>query len=191
MYQIGFSSSEPTSQPAGADITNNTGPIDEFSKFEKTANPSEALAQLLESDFQFESRPSYRTQAITFVFAVLAIGGVSYFAFSSVQAPTTVAVAEKELLLPDVDKTVSQDTLPNFGIDYTVTGSIEDKVKEAETGLPKITRDTVNEREHLVKAGDTLYEIAKEYGTTVQEIVTDNAIKDPSRLKLKTKLIIR
>lgn len=191
MYQIGISSNEQTSPPVNSDVLNNICPDDEFAQLEKNSNPKEALAQLMDADFQFEDRPSYRNNAITFVVALLAIGSVSYFAFSSPEVETKVAMAEEVVNTPSVRKIDLDRPDEDPGIDFTITGSIENKLKETEIKLPAITPENANEREHLVKAGDTLYDIAKKYGTTVQELVADNAIENPGRLKLNKKLIIR
>jgi LysM repeat protein len=37
---------------------------------------------------------------------------------------------------------------------------------------------------HKVQSGDTLYSIAKKYNTTTEEIIRQNAISDPSKLKV-------
>jgi LysM repeat protein len=43
---------------------------------------------------------------------------------------------------------------------------------------------------HVIVAGDTLYDIAVKYGTTVDEIVKANNIQTPNRVAIGTKLVI-
>lgn len=44
---------------------------------------------------------------------------------------------------------------------------------------------------YMVKKGDTLSGIAAKYGTTYQKIAKDNGIKDPNKIKVGQKLIIK
>lgn len=43
---------------------------------------------------------------------------------------------------------------------------------------------------HTVKSGDTVYRIAKEYGTTTERIIADNDLADPSSLAVGQDLVI-
>ena len=43
---------------------------------------------------------------------------------------------------------------------------------------------------HIVEAGDTLYDLAQKYDTTIEAIVEANDLPDPNSLKLGQKLII-
>jgi len=43
---------------------------------------------------------------------------------------------------------------------------------------------------HTVKSGDTLFELAVKYGTTVEAIVAANSLDDPGRLQVGQRLII-
>ena len=51
--------------------------------------------------------------------------------------------------------------------------------------------DYVEQTIYVVKKGDTLGEIAKKYGTTVNKIAKDNNIKDPNKIYVGQKLIIK
>ena len=44
---------------------------------------------------------------------------------------------------------------------------------------------------YVVKKGDTLSKIAKEFGTTYQKIAKDNNIKNPNKIYVGQKLVIR
>ena len=68
-------------------------------------------------------------------------------------------------------------------------------VKEiAEGEVEEMTLDTENEipsvRIYIVQAGDTLWQIAKRYNTTMDAIVKANDIKDPNMIMPGQKLII-
>ena len=43
---------------------------------------------------------------------------------------------------------------------------------------------------HIVKQGDTLWNIAKQHNTTVEEIVNVNKIEDPNNISIGQKLFI-
>ena len=43
---------------------------------------------------------------------------------------------------------------------------------------------------HIVKQGDTLWKIAKQHNTTVQDIISVNKIDDPNNLSIGQKLFI-
>jgi len=45
-------------------------------------------------------------------------------------------------------------------------------------------------RTHLVRPGETLYSIARRYGTTVEELARINGIEDPSRILAGSRLVI-
>lgn len=61
--------------------------------------------------------------------------------------------------------------------------------KNAQTGDVKVSSDRVSETVHVVKKGDTLYRIAKQYSVTVEEIKRANNLKS-ERLQLGQKLLI-
>lgn len=66
--------------------------------------------------------------------------------------------------------------------------------------VPTVTNDSTaptaestaasGERIHIVRAGDTLFGIAREYGVTVQSIIDANNLTNPDRLDLGQELII-
>ena len=43
---------------------------------------------------------------------------------------------------------------------------------------------------YVVKPGDTLYKIAREYHVSVQRLISDNAIKNPNNLVVGQALLI-
>lgn len=65
-------------------------------------------------------------------------------------------------------------------------------VTKEEVAKPEIkTKPTPKTKVHTVKQGDTLWAIAKKYGTTVEKICHDNNIKENSILSLGQKLKIK
>lgn len=61
--------------------------------------------------------------------------------------------------------------------------------KNAQTRVVKVSSDRVSETVHVVKKGDTLYRIAKQYSITVEDIKRANNLKS-ERLQLGQKLLI-
>jgi LysM repeat protein len=57
-------------------------------------------------------------------------------------------------------------------------------------GAPAAAPSTPSGRTHVVAAGETLTAIAARYGTSVGAIVDANAIRDPNRVRIGTRLVI-
>lgn len=55
---------------------------------------------------------------------------------------------------------------------------------------PKPTPTALTAITHIVETGDTLYDLATKYDTTIEAIVEANELPDPNNLKLGQKLII-
>jgi len=56
--------------------------------------------------------------------------------------------------------------------------------------LPSVTHTSGSGMTYTVKAGDTLSQIAKDFGVTVEALVEANGIKDPSLIRVGQVLII-
>lgn len=69
--------------------------------------------------------------------------------------------------------------LQNAGYNYTVIQTLVNQ---------KLGNRTI---EYIVKAGDNLTNIAKKYNTTIDKIVQDNGIKDPNKIYVNQKIIIK
>lgn len=79
-------------------------------------------------------------------------------------------------------KPTRKELLTSAGYDYD---AVQKKVNEK---LAPSSSKTVT---YTVKSGDTLSAIAKSYGTTYQKIAADNGIKNPNRIYVGQKLIIK
>jgi len=65
------------------------------------------------------------------------------------------------------------------------------KVKRLETALAQLSRaERVTFAQHKVRRGETLYEIARGYGTTVRAIMQRNGIRNPRTMRAGTRLVI-
>ena len=60
----------------------------------------------------------------------------------------------------------------------------------SEAGASERTRTTATAREHMVRRGDTLWELARRYGTTVRAIASANGLRADRPLRLGTVLRI-
>ena len=72
----------------------------------------------------------------------------------------------------------------------TVTPLTIATIEALATPTPKLTPTAATTITHIVEAGDTLYELAKKYDTTIEAIVGANKLLDPDRLKIGQELII-
>jgi LysM repeat protein len=55
---------------------------------------------------------------------------------------------------------------------------------------PAFNGTSIGQRTHIVRSGDTLFAIAREYGVTVQAIIDANNLANPDRLDLGQELVI-
>jgi membrane-bound lytic murein transglycosylase D len=53
------------------------------------------------------------------------------------------------------------------------------------------SQESYSELIYTVKRGDTLWEIAQDFGVSLSELVRENGLKDPSRIKPGNKLKIK
>lgn len=56
---------------------------------------------------------------------------------------------------------------------------------------PKKLGNAIPEKDYTVKKGDTLSKIAKQNGTTIDQIAKDNHISDPNKINIGQKLVIK
>ena len=64
--------------------------------------------------------------------------------------------------------------------------------KSTDTTTVNIKQETnVNASYYVVKKGDTMFSIAKKYGTTLQQICDWNGIKNPDKIALGQKLRVK
>jgi N-acetylmuramoyl-L-alanine amidase len=61
---------------------------------------------------------------------------------------------------------------------------------QVSNATPTVSGAPGGQRTHVVRAGDTLFAIAREYGVTVQAIVEANDLSNPDRLDLGQELVI-
>jgi membrane-bound lytic murein transglycosylase D len=81
-------------------------------------------------------------------------------------------------------------TPPDHPGGYTVHVPVGKK-RVLETALGQLSRDEqVTFAKHRIRKGETLYEIARGYGTTVKAIMRRNGIKNPRRLRPGKTLVI-
>lgn len=211
MYQIGISSSEKKLEPVAPllrDEVSQPQATDPLNSQQTTKKHSEeeAFTKLFEADYVLEEDDSFRNKAILMSAGLLGLAIAGYFIMPSSEAPQKVAKAEKvEVSTQEVasfePRPVKTTKLKNGrllgvktnnspSIDNIITGSVP-KSTPAKKATKVAKRDSENELTYVVKSGDTLYKIARQFGTSVKEIVEDNNISDPTKLKLKTKLVIR
>lgn len=62
--------------------------------------------------------------------------------------------------------------------------------KKAEAEPAKAAPGQTGDKHYVVKSGDTLYEIAKKHGSTVDELVKLNGLKDKKRIYVGQKLLL-
>jgi murein DD-endopeptidase MepM/ murein hydrolase activator NlpD len=67
---------------------------------------------------------------------------------------------------------------------------VQEAVKEPTPVTAQITAPTSIAAAHIVKSGDTLAEIAGNYGTSVSEMVKANHLSNPNELKVNQQLIV-
>lgn len=183
MYQVGISSREQTPIP----VCPVADQISEESAAFLNREDSIVTDSIdIEDDIFAEKKfalpavsinPNYAK--IAACFAVIACAG--YFMLPKGVEESSPVVAEIEY--PKEKRVVSIfDKDQDLGVDTMTTGSIPDFAIPKPVEVQKI---------HLVKGGETLSHIALKYKTTVAKIVEHNGIKDPARLKLNARLVIR
>lgn len=96
------------------------------------------------------------------------------------------------------NNTGNSRTWSRWGLLKYITYVEEEKKEEVKPVTPqptpqptKPTTPTTNEVTYIVKKGDTLSKIAKQYGTTYQKIAKDNNIANPNIIITGQKLIIK
>ena len=112
-------------------------------------------------------------------------------------APLVNTEAEAETIKPDVDVTEEEESEaveenePAEGDAADTAVSPTDGTDEAaEPEKPEDFPTAVPAQTHTVRAGETLTAIARQYGVTVQTIVSANNIANPDRVTVGTELII-
>lgn len=80
---------------------------------------------------------------------------------------------------------------PERKIRLTEAGYDYNKVQERVNELLKVSKEQPKELYYIIQKGDTLYSIAKKYGTSVDKLIELNGIKRPNLIYAGTKIRIK
>lgn len=155
---------------------------------------------LLERDDETQGElTKFGILAIVLLFTVLIIALLRPYIFNTIipavlgeGQPTAPILddADAETIKPDTEEAEESEAMDSEVESEANDASAETTEEVAEPENPEDFPTAVPAQTHTVQVGETLTAIARQYGVSVQAIVTANSITNPDRVAVGTVLII-